>query len=132
MGHPPQFHFVTESRSQVETKPWSACLEGGCWDGFPTDVPDVGSPEALDFGWDLPGWTFNHVTFRRHNAPDTDCALWIVKAERTSPRTFRVEPAGPPGDSDVDIFGRGQGDAITTVRWHTPTRGEPRGSQGCR
>ena len=34
-----------------------------------------------------------------------------------------MRPIGPAGDWDVDLFGRGDGDAITTFQWHTPVDG---------
>ena len=123
MGDPPRFHVLTED-GQVDVEPWTICAPGYCDDGLPDDahLVDVGRVDHLEFGFDLSGWQFHHVTFRELTR---DCPRAItVKAEKTGERTFRVDPVGPPGRWAVDIFGRGPGgDAVTTVEWTTTTRG---------
>jgi hypothetical protein len=122
-GHPPVFHVLAGGGEQLEVPAWTFCMPGLCADGGPGDHPPrVGSPEAVEFGFDLSGWAFEDVTFRERGS---DCSRHItVAAERTGPRTFRISPAGLAGDWDVDIFGRGpDGDAVTTIRWQTPVDG---------
>lgn len=124
VNEPPMFHVLTEV-GQISLPPWTTCFTGGCADGGPSDTPPrIGSPDTLEFGFDVAGWTFDHVTFREHGTRSGCGRSVTVKAETTGERTFRVPPAGRAGDWDVDIFGRGPGgDAITTVRWSTPTDG---------
>lgn len=121
---PPLFHVLTDD-GQVDLRPWTICFTGGCADGMPSDAPPlIGSPDALVFGFDVPGWTFDSVTFREHGTRGGCGRSVTVAAETTGERTFRVVPAGPAGDWDVDVFGRGPGgDAVTTVRWRTPVDG---------
>lgn len=122
-GNPPVFHVLAEGGEQLEVPAWTFCMPGLCADGGPSDQPPrIGSPDAVEFGFDLSGWAFHDVTFRERG---TDCPRHLtVSAERTGPRTFRITPAGPAGDWDVDIFGRGpDGDAITTIRWQTTVDG---------
>ncbi|MBS2937801.1 hypothetical protein KDN32_08595 [Nocardioides sp. J2M5] len=124
IDRPPQFHVLTPD-GQRSLSPWTICYASGCADGGPSDTPpSVGTPTALEFAFDLPGWTFD-ATFREHGTR-AGCGRQVtVPVETTGERTFRVPPAGPAGDWDVDLFGRGPtgGDAVTTVRWHTPTDG---------
>jgi hypothetical protein len=121
---PPQFHVLTDD-GQLDLRPWTICYTGGCADGGPSDdPPQIGSPNALVFGFDVPGWTFDSISFREHGTRQSCGRTITVAAETTGERTFRALPAGPAGDWDVDIFGRGPGgDAVTTVRWQTPTDG---------
>ena len=126
------FHFVADDGSIVDRAPWTACLsDHGCWDGAPTlggPVHSVGSPDALYFAFDYPGWTFHDVSF---NPVDESChqRAITVRATQVSDQVFRVDPAGEPGPWRVDVFGRGpQGDAVTSILWNTPasgTRGAP-------
>lgn len=121
---PPRFHVLTDD-GQVDLRPWTICFGFGCADGAPSDTPPpIGSPDALVFGFDVPGWTFDSVTFREHGTRSGCGRSVTVAAETTGERTFRVLPAGPAGDWDVDVFGRGPGgDAVTTVRWRTTVDG---------
>lgn len=123
-SRPPRFHVLTPE-GQQSLSPWTICYANGCADGGPSDTPPtVGDPAALDFAFDLPGWTFE-ATFREHGTRDGCGRQVTVPVETTGERTFRVAPAGPAGDWDVDLFGRGPtgGDAVTTVRWRTPVDG---------
>ncbi|MFC0220966.1 hypothetical protein, partial [Nocardioides zeicaulis] len=121
---PPRFH-VLAADGQLDLAPWTICYASGCADGGPSDTPPpVGAPPELTLGFDLPGWTFQ-ATFREHGTR-AGCGRQVtVPVEATGERTFRVLPAGPSGDWDVDLFGRGPtgGDAVTTVRWRTPVEG---------
>lgn len=121
---PPRFH-VLAADGQLDLAPWTICYASGCADGAPSDTPpDVGGPPHLELGFDLPGWTFE-ATFRQHGTR-AGCGRQVsLPVEATGERTFRLLLAGPAGDWDVDLFGRGPtgGDAVTTVRWHTPVDG---------
>ena len=67
------FHFLTEEGRVVDEQPWTACLGNGCWDGGPGlggPIPSVGSPDALYFAFDYPGWKFHWVSF---NPVDDEC-----------------------------------------------------------
>jgi len=128
------FHFLAGDGSIVDESPWTACMSdppdddgishGGCWDGSPklSGIGEVGSPEALWFSFDFPGWDFEHVTFRADG--DGDCGRTMsVEAVKVTDRVFRIDPVGPAGTYRVDVFGRGEdgGDAVTSVRWTTKT-----------
>ncbi|MBA3780706.1 MAG: hypothetical protein H0X12_02505 [Nocardioides sp.] len=121
---PPEFHVVTASGEQLDLRPWTICITNGCADGAPDDdnLPKVGSPDSVTFGFDLAGWTFEDVRFRELGP----CPRHItVAAEKVGPRSFRIDPAGPAGRWAVDISGRGPaGDAVTTIEWRTPTAGQ--------
>lgn len=120
------FHFLAEDGSVVDTDPWTACLASTCWDGMPrlADMPSVGSPDALYVAFDYPGWRFDWVTFTEPGGPACGERSLSVRAEPVTDRVFRIDPAGPPGEWQVDVFGRGpEGDAVTSVRWTTTTRG---------
>lgn len=127
------FHFLTEEGRVVDEQPWTACLGNGCWDGGPGlggPIPSVGSPDALYFAFDYPGWKFHWVSF---NPVDDECGgrSITVRATPVTDRIFRVDPAGLRGEWRVDVFGRAPagGDAVTSVRWTTPDDGsmpEPR------
>lgn len=127
-----QFHVLSGDGDQLDLDPWSACLGGGCFDGFPDDehLPGVGSPASVTFGFDRAGWDFEDVTFRELGVA---CPRHVtVAATRLGARTFRIDPAGPAGTWAVDVFGRGpDGDAVTTFRWRTPEAGQlPAGASG--
>jgi hypothetical protein len=134
-GHEPEVEtgsvtpFVLQLEDgPVELAPWTYCLGNVCVDGMPADQPhDVGAPGEVAFTFDRPGWEFT-ATFRKPG----DCARMItLPVERTGPTEFLLRPIGPAGDWYVDLFGRGDGDAITTFRWHTPVDGRlPEGASG--
>ncbi len=125
----------------VELDPWTYCWsgpEGGdgvasgmCADGMPgspANMEDVGDAGQVDFWFGMPDWEFE-VTFRELG---TDCPRsHTVDAVSTGDQTFRIEPTGPAGRYQVDIFGRGNGgDVITSFVWNTSTDGpseEPEG-----
>lgn len=127
------FHFLAEEGRVVDTQPWSACLGTSCWDGAPGlggPIPSAGSPDALYFAFDYPGWTFHSVSF---NPVDDECGgrSMTVSATPVTDRIFRIDPAGLRGEWRVDVFGRAPagGDAVTSVLWTTPEDGsmpEPR------
>ena len=121
------FHFLAEDGRVVDQQPWTACLGSGCWDGGPGlagPIPSVGSPDALYFAFDYPGWRFHWVSF---NPVDDECGgrSITVRATPVTDRIFRVDPAGLRGEWRVDVFGRAPsgGDAVTSVRWTTPADG---------
>jgi hypothetical protein len=121
------FHFLADDGRVVDEQPWTACLGNGCWDGAPGlggPIPSVGSPDALYFAFDYPGWTFHSVSF---NPVDDTCGrrTITVRATPVTDRVFRVDAAGLHGEWRVDVFGRAPagGDAVTSVRWTTPGDG---------
>ncbi len=105
----------------VELAPWTYCLGNGCADGAPPEkVHDVGHPAEVPFTFGRDGWEFT-ATFRERVG---ECPRMItVPVEKTGDQEFLIRPAGLSGDWDVDVFGRGDGDVITTFRWHTPVDG---------
>jgi hypothetical protein len=121
------FHFLTKDGRVIDEQPWTACLGNGCWDGAPGlggQIASVGSPDALYFAFDYPGWKFHWVSF---NPIDDECGgrSITVRATAVTDRIFRVDPAGLRGEWRVDVFGRAPagGDAVTSVRWTTPDDG---------
>lgn len=109
--------------------PWTSCYtspqgQGACIDGLPVPpFTDVGDRESVDFRFPLPGWTFQ-ATFTPLS--EAVCERMItVDARATGTYTFEVPLAGPPGDYQVDLFGRAPdgGDVITTFRWSTDEPG---------
>jgi hypothetical protein len=105
----------------VELAPWTYCLGNGCADGAPPDDPyDVGGPEEVAFTFAREGWDFS-ATFRERVG---SCHRQItVPVEKIGAQRFLVRPAGLAGDWDVDVSGAGDGDIVTTFRWHTPIDG---------
>jgi hypothetical protein len=119
-GVPPvTLHLSTRT---VTLDPWAYCYDTACVDGIQPEHPEeVGSPDLVRFSFPEPGWTFE----ARFTEVGSDCPRTItVPATSTGPKTFELEPAGPAGTWDVDLFGRGDGgDVITTFRWRTPRAG---------
>ena len=90
LSGPPRFHVLTDD-GQLDLSPWTICFSFGCADGAPSDTPPpIGSPDALVFGFDVPGWTFDSVTFREHGTRSGCGRSVTVAAETTGERTFRV------------------------------------------
>lgn len=117
---PPRFHLLTDSGSQLTLRPYTYCYGSMCADGAPIegDLPSVGAPTSLVFGFDLEGWRFREITFHRPGRP---CGpMFSTEAVRTGPREFEIPAVVPAGVWAVDIFGRGEdgGDAVTTVEWN--------------
>jgi hypothetical protein len=107
---------------QVELAPWAYCLGNGCADGAPpAELHHVGSPTEVPFTFARDDWTFD-ATFKEHG--DACARMITVPVEKTGDQAFVIRPAGLAGDWDVDVFGRGNGDVITTFRWTTPVDGE--------
>ena len=96
----------------VVMAPWSYCYGNACIDGMrPEGLDHVGSPDVVRFSFPEPGWTFE-VTFKESG---DECGRSItVPAESTDDDTFEVPAAGPAGDWEVDLFGRGPGGDVTT------------------
>lgn len=111
----------------------------GCWNGPRGNLdcveeaagpvaglPDVGSPETLDFWFGVKGWTFD-ATFTELG---TDCPRSEdTKTVSTRDHWFRLKPAGFAGDYQVDLTGYGPHSEFkgvpTTMSfvWHTPVDG---------
>ena len=96
---------------------------GRCTDGFieDADLEPAGSPESVDFWFGRPGWRFD-ASFVELGV---QCPRsFTVPVEATGDRTFRIDPAGPPGHYRVGLFGRGpEGSVYTNFAWDTPTAG---------
>lgn len=111
----------------------------GCWNG-PTgnldcveeapvplaDLPDVGSPDHVDFWFGVKGWTFT-ATFTQlgDDCPRTE----DTKTVPIRAHWFRLDPAGFAGDYRVDLTGYGPHSELKGVPtsmsfvWHTPVDG---------
>jgi hypothetical protein len=118
----------------VELQPWTYCWtgpanpegisQGTCVDGAPrrpSGLYDVGRSGSVDFWFGMPGWGFE-ATFSEIGV---DCPRrHTVDATATGQQTFRVDPAGPAGRYQVDLFGRGRGgDVFASFVWTTPEAG---------
>lgn len=113
----------------IELQPWTYCWTGPdgsgiCTGGAPgnvSELDDIGRPESVNFWFGMPGWEFQAtyseigVACPRENTID---------ATATGDQTFRLDPAGPAGRYQVDLFGRGkQGDVSASFIWTTPHSG---------
>ncbi len=117
------FHFLTDDGRVLDLSPWTACLGNGCWDGAPGlggPIPSVGAPDALYFAFDYPDWRFHWVSFHPVGDHDDDGRIKSVRATAVTDRIFRIDAPGLHGEWQVDVFGRGGGDAVTSVRWTMP------------
>jgi len=124
---PPVFLWLDGHEERL--LPWTSCYtspqgQGACVDGMPVPpFADAGDRDTVDFRFPLPGWTFQ-ATFTPLS--EAACERMItVDVRATGTYTFEVPPAGPPGDYQVDLFGRAPegGDVVTTFRWRTSDRG---------
>jgi hypothetical protein len=113
-------------------RPWTYCWSGPTdqfglstgvrADGTPdkvADLPDAGRPDFVRFWFGVSGWEFQ-ATFRQlgEKCP----RQFTVYAASTGDHMFRLDPAGPAGRYQVDVFGRGNGgDVITSFVWTTGT-----------
>jgi hypothetical protein len=124
---------------------WLGCWAGpdghnDCVEELSTPVaalPDVGSPEGIDFWFGVKGWMFD-ATF---NEIGVDCPRSErTKAVRVRSHWFHLDPAGLAGDYRVDLNGvgphgggsKGVPTALGFV-WHTPVDGpvdQPRARVG--
>ena len=103
---------------------WQSGDAGTCVDMVGPDdtmLPDVGSPGSVEFRFPVAP-----TTFRATFTPRTKgCARSYegVVTELGDGR-FRVEPAGPPGRYQVDVWGSApQGEAPGSFLWSTPVAG---------
>jgi len=118
----------------VSLDPWTYCWSGPagtggvasgvCSDGSPGKVfelDDVGTPASVELWFGVDDWEFQ-ATFAQVGV---DCPRrFTVDAEPTGDHTFRLDPAGPAGRYQVDLFGRGNGgDVAASFVWTTPTDG---------
>lgn len=119
----------------IELKAWTTCWSGPprsfgrsvgyCADGAPAapeKLPAVAGARAFDFWFGMPGWEFTAT----YNQLGTDCPhRWTVPAARVGKHQFRIDPAGPAGRYQVDLFGRGkQGDVAMSFVGETTIAGE--------
>lgn len=122
------------SDRDVELRPWTYCWNGPpsaegtssaiCADGAPakvSELDDVGDPGSVSFWFGMPRWDFQ-ATFSEIGA---DCPRGhTVDATAIGDHSFRLDPAGPPGRYQVDLFGRGNaGDVSASFVWTTPQAG---------
>lgn len=111
----------------------------GCWNGPSgnldcveedagpvAELPDVGSPEVVEFWFGVKGWTFTaSFTQLGNNCPRSE----DTKTVSTGDHWFRLKPAGLAGDYQVDLIGYGPHSEFkgvpTTMSfvWHTPVDG---------
>jgi len=118
----------------VTLKTWLGCWwdpSGGldCVEERPDPVamlPDIGSPEAVEFWFGVKGWTFE-ASFSQLG---TDCARGeSAKTVVTGAHWFRLDPAGYAGDYQVDLAGYGPHadfkgvPTMMSFVWHTTTDG---------
>ena len=126
-ANPPPVVLHLDDRKE-RLAPWTSCYlspegQASCRDGMPTPpFVDVGSRNSVPFAFPLQEWTFQ-ASFTP--LADSRCERSItVDAIKTGRYTFEVPLAGPPGEYQVDLFGRGpEGDVITTFSWATRERG---------
>lgn len=120
---------VSADEESLEVVAWSYCWSGvvtsTCADGAPPANPvDVGSPGQVIIEFPHPDWTFD-VEFSEvgDECGGRRSATVRPDAEADGTRGM-IEPVGPAGTYDVDVFGRGpQGDLAATFRWTTPIDG---------
>lgn len=111
-------------RGDVELVPWTYCWETTCADGAPPrDLPDVGSPAEVAFSFPAEDWEFT-ATFTEHGVEQCPRRVRVPVSPSADGR-WVLEPAGPAGRWDVELFGRGegQGDVVTSFGWNTPRDG---------
>ena len=80
----------------------------------------MGNPEEVAVEFPLPGWSFT-ASFRP--AGDECGRVQEVPLEAGGDGRLVLRPAGRAGAYDVTLFGRGDGDLVTTFRWTTPGDG---------
>jgi len=118
----------------VRLTTWLGCWTGPsgdleCVEDEPVplaDLPDVGSPEAVEFWFGVKGWTFDaELTQLGSDCPRSES----TKAVPTRANWFRLDPAGFAGDYRVDLTGYGPHAEFKGVPtsmsfvWHTPVDG---------
>lgn len=113
---PPPFR-VRYGGHELVLRPYTWCYDSGCADGIPLDVASVGSPDAVYVQVPLEGWRLS-ATFTAGRCGRTQ----TVRPARES-GWYRLEPHGPAGEYDVDLFARGGGDMIARFHWRTPHDG---------
>ncbi len=118
---PPPPVTVRYGDKAVVLHPYTYCYGNGCADGMPPkDPPDVGSPDEVEVDFPLDGWSFE-ATF---TADDTACGrAQTVGIEKSDDGSATLAPVGRAGSYVVTLFGRGDGDLVTTFRWTTPSDG---------
>ena len=118
-GPPPV--TVRFSDESAALQAWAYCYGDVCIDGSqPAELVDVGNPEEVVVEFPLPDWSFT-ATFRP--AGDACGREQEVPLEAGGDGRLVLRPAGRAGAYDVTLFGRGDGDLVTTFRWTTPADG---------
>jgi hypothetical protein len=130
---PPRVVLRTPDRD-VRLTTWLGCWNGpsgnlDCVEEAPAPVaelPDIGSPDHVDFWFGVKGWTFDaEFTQLGSDCPRSES----TKTVSTSDRWFRLDPAGLAGDYRVTLSGYGTHSEFKGVPtqmsfiWHTPADG---------
>lgn len=109
---------------EVDLQPWTSCYKNGCADGAPPPDPeDVGDRDEVRFTYPLEDWRFS-ASFRQVTGDHGCYRGFRAPVERTGDGSWVIRPVAYPGTYDVDINGRGDGDAYTTFRWTTTVQGD--------
>ena len=109
------------SDESVALQAWAFCYGSVCVDGRPpAELADVGNPEEVVVEFPLPDWSFT-ASFRP--AGDECGRVQEVPLEAGGDGRLVLRPAGRAGAYDVTLFGRGDGDLVTSFRWTTPGDG---------
>lgn len=118
----------------VRLTTWLGCWNGpggnlDCVEEAPVplaELPDVGSPDHVDFWFGVKGWTFTATLTQLGN----DCPRSEdTKTVPIGAHWFRLDPAGFAGDYRVDLTGYGPHSEFKGVPtsmsfvWHTPADG---------
>jgi hypothetical protein len=118
MTGPPPYRLRYD-RHELVLRPHTWCYDNGCVDGVSRDAPSVGSPEVVYVHVPLDGWRLaaDFSSAGRCGRQQT------VRPEPQGDGWYRLEPAGPAGEYDVDLFAQGDGDMIARFHWSTRTDG---------
>lgn len=88
------------------------------------DLPDVGSPDAVEFTFPVPGTTFAAVFSPLCSGSSACNRSYRAPVHDLGDGRYRIEPAGPPLRYQVDLQGRtAQGEAPGSFRWTTTVTG---------
>lgn len=112
--------IVRYDDTELRLRPYTACTNGGCVDGFDPSPPTIGAPAELLVAFADAGYEHLEVTQR---SGDDECRARTIEASVTDVGNgwWRVSPAGPAGDYTISLFAHGTaGDAAADLRWTTP------------
>lgn len=106
----------------LDLRPWTTCWTTFCADGMPpTPLERIDGTDELFVEFPVEGWQFEATT----TVADDPCGrMQTEDLVAVGPTLFRLPAQGPPGDYQVDVFGRGPGgDVIVSFAWRTTTTG---------